>query len=1087
MTTTDSLQIYPDYYNSPDECALFDKNYNKESNNPRYKNFKQIHFTCGDEDQFYKYLCNENGNENPIEKIEDNLFYDYNIFSEWDKYKNLNNLTMINTFKYMFEKFKKGIYVKIINNELKVFLPFSNINFINEWSTQIKIDPKYADITEFFKYVTEQEGYNFNKNHINIYMNTWYSNNCLLRYEYPINEGDTNISAIKNMLDELCKNKKIPDIEFFINRRDYPVLSKDGYEPYYHLWNSYTKPLISHNYDKYLPILSMSSNENFADILIPTYEDWIRLQNKENKWFPKSRQVYDNKVSELPWKNKKLTAVFRGTSTGEGVLIETNQRLKVAYLSHITEPDENNIPYLDAGITKWNLRPKKLIGHEYLQVIDINNIPFGLVNKLSLYEQSEYKYIIHIDGNVSAFRLSYQLNLNSVILLVKSSWKVWFSEMLKPYVHYVPIKEDLSDIITQIKWCRDNEDKCMEIINNANSFYNKYLQKNGIFDYFQKLFVDIKKNTGIYFNNVLTNLDIQLAYQKDFLLNKKYIRPITITKNITESNIVPYTKRTYPLLYALQQVLHVNPYSKDKLVDKDIIFNNKLGMIRKAECMNFNFIIKTTDNPDKIKEHIHESFIGINVINNIIKDIPNFAFIFDIFEDKSFNIVSEYISEQTFQQYIMGENFKFSEFLNIILQVCLALEVAQENCCFVHNDLTPWNICLKYLNEPTFVDYKIKNKVITIKTSIIPVIIDYGKSHVIYNNQHYGIVNMFNFSKSFDMLTLFITSVYQLITSQVLPRNDFFLFLKFTNFISNTKYYNKVFKNSKDVKTFFYSAKKYTNLINSNKFELDNYTPIDLCNYILDNLTSNSTIKYSNTFTSFMNIGNSGQIINYIFASSVEDRFKSFLIFFKNIKKLDLSNIHPLFITNIISILEKQILDTFEQFKIFCNKEGINNILKYKNKINNIMTYLQNIYTNQDIILDLNVEDNSKFLLNNNFDKNIFFDLNQTTTQILKNKELKDEIDIDKVLCYLEVQNIVQNIILNPNIKFNKRYITNKYANILSLDRENILNKVANINTLEYHSKILYNANIEKFDKNISIEHNKYFNQIQEILNVLGQ
>ena len=79
MTTTDSLQIYPDYYNSPDECALFDKNYNKESNNPRYKNFKQIHFTCGDEDQFYKYLCNENGNENPIEKIEDNLFYDYNI------------------------------------------------------------------------------------------------------------------------------------------------------------------------------------------------------------------------------------------------------------------------------------------------------------------------------------------------------------------------------------------------------------------------------------------------------------------------------------------------------------------------------------------------------------------------------------------------------------------------------------------------------------------------------------------------------------------------------------------------------------------------------------------------------------------------------------------------------------------------------------------------------------------------------------------------------------------------------------------------------------------------------------------------
>ena len=116
------------------------------------------------------------------------------------------------------------------------------------------------------------------------------------------------------------------------------------------------------------------------------------------------------------------------------------------------------------------------MGNKYLEFTDIKSLPFGLTSKLTPSEQSEYKYIIHVDGHVSAFRLSYQLSLNSVILLVNSKWKVWFSDMLQPYVHYVPVKDDLSDLIDQIKWCRDNDKKCSEIVYNAKCFYNIYLQ-----------------------------------------------------------------------------------------------------------------------------------------------------------------------------------------------------------------------------------------------------------------------------------------------------------------------------------------------------------------------------------------------------------------------------------------------------------------------------------------------------------------------------------------------------------------------------------------------------------------------------------
>ncbi len=39
---------------------------------------------------------------------------------------------------------------------------------------------------------------------------------------------------------------------------------------------------------------------------------------------------------------------------------------------------------------------------------------------------------------------------------------MWFSHLLKPYIHYVPVKSDLSDLIEKIQWCRDNDEKCKE-------------------------------------------------------------------------------------------------------------------------------------------------------------------------------------------------------------------------------------------------------------------------------------------------------------------------------------------------------------------------------------------------------------------------------------------------------------------------------------------------------------------------------------------------------------------------------------------------------------------------------------------------
>ena len=132
-TTTSFLQKKPDFYNSVEECSESLKN--KIQTNPRYKNFNQTHFTAGDEEQFLEYKYEKNGENKDVE-LKDNIYSD-KFFYIWKGYHDLEAHVVLKTFRYIFNKFKKGIFVKIVNNELKVFLPFSNANFVNEWNHKI--------------------------------------------------------------------------------------------------------------------------------------------------------------------------------------------------------------------------------------------------------------------------------------------------------------------------------------------------------------------------------------------------------------------------------------------------------------------------------------------------------------------------------------------------------------------------------------------------------------------------------------------------------------------------------------------------------------------------------------------------------------------------------------------------------------------------------------------------------------------------------------------------------------------------------------------------------------------------------------
>jgi len=1060
-TTTSHFQKLPDYYTNIEECTNASKNFNKQQSNPRYKNFNQTEFTAGDEQQFNLYRDTTNSQSLPID-LSSNIFQDLLTTDYWKDYSNLDGTCVINTFRYIFNKFKKGIFVKILNNSLKVFLPFSKNNFTNEWSSQIYIDPQFKNLEDFMQYIFTLENRNFNPKRVNNDITTWYANNCLVRLEYPINEGDTNVSNVKNMLEELCNSRTIPDIEFFINRRDFPILTKHHTEPYYHIWNTTDKPLLSHNYEKYSPILSMCVTDNYADVLIPIHEDWGRVKSQENIWFPKGCKVYNTFTTS--WINKIPTAVFRGSSTGCGTTIESNNRLKLSKLSSTFGNDqEDNIPFLDAGITSWNLRPRKLKNEKYLKTININSLPISLVDKLTPEQQSHYKYIVNVDGHVTAFRLSYELNMGSVILLVKSKWKIWYSDMLIPYKHYVPIKEDLSDLLDRIKWCKKNDDKCEEIAKNARQFYETYLNKKGILDYLQKTFTDLKKVIGNYQYNVKTPLEIQTIIEKENIYTHSLFHPAipnissfstssTILENVTP---LPSYARSYGLLQAIQWIISIadGDLLKVSKFTKNIV-DTKLISITERSFYNFPIILKSSLEAEEKKiENIHEIFVGMNCINNLIKYIPNFVYTLGMYKTKITNNeivlnslwpsridgIFEKLNGQTLSEYIKGSTFNMKNFLFMVIQICLSLEIAQNNCCFVHNDLTPWNIIIqstgtKLVEFDYIVNY---DNIIRIKTNLIPVIIDYGRSHVIYEGIHYGIVNPYKTSKIQDIISLILTTVSEIITFQTLNFEDMKDIFYFYNFITNTTYCKGKANTVRDIRNFIQHAKKYPELISSNKYELENRTPMDLVKYLLDYKKYSFEYEKTNVYVPKMNNHSAKKIYDKLLNLNIEN--DGICTSYPNPK-----NIFFLYYAaqSIYDVTKNESVKKFYKEQI--------NLLKKQKDVEQKIAY--------------EIKGNFSKLDQEDFTDTIFLSLEKLN--ILKEKYNKIKENTNDYSVYREI--IIDVLLNNGEFKLSEEErdtYTNNFKNLLNTNPVNIKNNIANIKTLNF-----IDAEINNYNK---VEHNK--------------
>ncbi|KAI8613684.1 hypothetical protein BC830DRAFT_1052298, partial [Chytriomyces sp. MP71] len=65
----------------------------------------------------------------------------------------------------------------------------------------------------------------------------------------------------------------------------------------------------------------------------------------------------------------------------------------------------------------------------------------------------QYKYLLVVDGNSWPNRLQTYLESNSVVLY-NGIFVDWNIGLIQPWVHYVPVRIDLSDLEERLEWLK---------------------------------------------------------------------------------------------------------------------------------------------------------------------------------------------------------------------------------------------------------------------------------------------------------------------------------------------------------------------------------------------------------------------------------------------------------------------------------------------------------------------------------------------------------------------------------------------------------------------------------------------------------
>jgi Glycosyl transferase family 90 len=191
---------------------------------------------------------------------------------------------------------------------------------------------------------------------------------------------------------------------------------------------------------------------------MPNYMTIIDTQISDDNW----RGVFKEFDQKYPWESKIRKLVWRGAlSEAEWTKALSSVRWRVAKFVQEAKNDQYDIGL--TGIPSW------LTEKVDFDLTQIGGFKEG-ISPMSAFQQ--YTAVLDMDGNSWSSRFGTLLCYNSVVIKVEPQYFDYFHAELKPWTHYIPVKNDLSDFQENVAWALDpqNDVAVKNIIKSANQW-----------------------------------------------------------------------------------------------------------------------------------------------------------------------------------------------------------------------------------------------------------------------------------------------------------------------------------------------------------------------------------------------------------------------------------------------------------------------------------------------------------------------------------------------------------------------------------------------------------------------------------------
>ena len=270
---------------------------------------------------------------------------------------------------------------------------------------------------------------------------------------------------LKNILNNSFQKEYIQSrVRYYFKKTSNFKVSKKGKNLSELFWNQFFKNKQNSHFIDFYMLLQFFNKKNKVDFIYSTKDNIDSFVAKKHPPYPtfvKSRPIASNNQNSILLKLNRVKLFH---------FIKDPKKFENKKNQAVWRGDIRNNPHREYFVKNFYRTPLFDIG----QTSPKQDVAWRK-SFMSIKDQLDFKFIFCLEGKCISTNLYWAMSSNSVCIMPQPKYESWFMEgKLEDGVHYIKVKDDFSDAEKKIEFYNNNNDKCLEIIYNANKFVEQF-------------------------------------------------------------------------------------------------------------------------------------------------------------------------------------------------------------------------------------------------------------------------------------------------------------------------------------------------------------------------------------------------------------------------------------------------------------------------------------------------------------------------------------------------------------------------------------------------------------------------------------